>query len=87
MPTERLQKLLGQLHDEVDQLGESSPDEKGRLEALIGEIEANLDGQPVEEQASLLAGLRSRLSEFESEHPTASGVAQRLMQTLSDMGI
>lgn len=87
MPTKRLQALLAQLHEEVAELGESSEVEKSRLEALIDEIEANLDTQAAEQQSSFLNGLRARLVEFETEHPTASGVAQRLMQTLSDMGI
>lgn len=38
-------------------------------------------------QATILEELRTKIAEFEVEHPTATGIAQRLMQTLSDMGI
>ena len=87
MPTQRLEKLLTQIQDELEQLGESSPEERQRLESLIGEIETTLAQDGAEQHASFLDGVRSKLIEMEGDHPTASGVARRLMQVLSDMGI
>ena len=87
MPTKRLQVLLQQLQEEITQLDESSSDERQRLETLVGEIEATLDQDSVDQHATLLDNLRAKLIETESDHPTASGVVRRLMQTLGDMGI
>ncbi len=87
MPTERLQVLLQQLQQEISQLDESGSEERQRLETLVSEIEATLDQDSADQHATLLDGLRAKLIETESDHPTASGIARRLMQTLSDMGI
>ena len=86
MPTQRLQQLLQQLNAEIRELDESNMEEKQRLEALIAEIETAL-AQDEAEHAGLLDGLRAKLVEIDSEHPTASGVMRRLMQALGDMGI
>ena len=87
MPTKRLQALLQQLQEEITQLDESSSDERQRLETLVSEIEATLDQDSAEQHATLLDNLRAKLIETEADHPTASGVVRRLMQTLGDMGI
>ncbi len=87
MPTNRLQALLRQLQEEIAQLDESSLGEKQRLEQLVREIESTLGQETAEQHATMLDSLRAKLIETESEHPTASGVVRRLMQTLGDMGI
>ena len=87
MPTKRLQALLQQLQEEITQLDESSLDEKQRLEQLVTDIESTLEQETVEQHATMLDSLRVKLIETESDHPTASGVVRRLMQTLGDMGI
>ncbi len=87
MPTKRLETLLQQLQEEITQLGDSSPEEKQRLESLVVEIESTLNQETAEQHETMLDSLRAKLLETESEHPTASGVVRRLMQTLSDMGI
>lgn len=86
MPTQRLEQLLQQLNKEIGELDDSNLEEKQRLETLISEIEAAL-AQDEAEHAGLLDGLRAKLVEMDSEHPTASGVIRRLMQVLGDMGI
>ena len=87
MPTQRLENLLSQVQVELEQLGESSPEERQRLESLIAEIETTLDRDGAEHHASCLDSVRANLVDMEGDHPTASGVARRLMQALSDMGI
>ena len=87
MPTQRLQQLLQKLEEEVRELGDSNLEEKQRLETLIDEIETALADEDEAHHASLLDGLRAKLIEMDSEHPTASGVMRRLMQALGDMGI
>ena len=87
MPTARLQKLLEQLHAEVNQLDESGATEKARLDGLISEIETTLSNGDEAAQASFLEGLQLKFVEFSEDHPTAAGVTNRLMQTLADMGI
>jgi hypothetical protein len=87
MPTQRLQDLLSKLKEEVASLAESSELERERLESLIKEIQLSLEQDDSADHASLIDGLRNKLGEFENDHPTASGVARRLMQALGDMGI
>ena len=86
MPTQRLQQLLQQLNEEIRELDEANLEEKQRLETLVDEIESALSRDEAE-HAGLLDGLRAKLVEIDSEHPTASGVMRRLMQALGDMGI
>jgi len=87
MPTKRLKVLLQQLQEEIAQLGESSPEEKLRLEGLMNEIESALKQGSSDSHATLVDNLRAKLIETENDHPTASGIIRRLMQTLGDMGI
>ncbi len=87
MPTARLQKLLEQLHAEVNQLDESGKTEKARLDGLISEIETTLSSGDEAAQASFLDGLQLKFVKFAEDHPTTAGVTNRLMQTLADMGI
>lgn len=87
MPTKRLQTLLTQLNQEIESLGESSPEETQRLERLVAEIELALDQEQPESYEPLLDAMQTKLVEFENDHPTASGIVQRLMQALGDMGI
>ena len=87
MPTLRLQELLSKLQEEVDRLDDSSQKERERLVSLISEIQTTLDQDDADQHAPLLDSLRNKLSEFESDHPTASGIVRRLMQALGDMGI
>jgi hypothetical protein len=87
MPTQRLQTLLQQLQEEIANLDESSSDEKQRLEQLLSDIELTLSQETAEQHATMLDSLRAKLIETEADHPTASGVVRRLMQTLGDMGI
>jgi hypothetical protein len=87
MATKRLQALLRQLQEEIAQLDESSLGEKKRLEQLVSDIESTLGQETAEQHATMLDSLRAKLIKTESDHPTASGVVRRLMQTLGDMGI
>ncbi len=87
MPTKRLQHLLGQLNEEIESLGASNPAETLKLERLVAEIELALENEQSEAYEPLMDSIRSSLLEFEAEHPTASGIARRLMQALGDMGI
>lgn len=87
MPTKRLQLLLQQLQEEIVQIEESSTVERQRLQSLINDIEIALDQDTTEQHATLLDNLRTKLIELEADHPTASGIARRLIQTLGDMGI
>lgn len=87
MATKRLEQLLAQLQQEVEGLDAGRVGEKARLDALIAETELTLAEDTMDAQATILEELRTKIAEFEVEHPTATGIAQRLMQTLSDMGI
>lgn len=87
MAKKHLQQLLTHLHQEIAALDNANSVEKKRLEGLIQEIDQALEKDEPEAHLSLVNSFRGKLIDFENEHPTASGVMQRLMQALSDMGV
>lgn len=87
MKEQELQRTLSALRAELDQLPASAPG-RPRMLDLLARIEAQLDPAgtaPGEDK--LLDGVQQAATEFEVEHPQASALLQRLVQTLSSMGI
>lgn len=87
MAKNHLNQLLKHLRQEVEALDSANTLERKRLDDLIQEIEAVLEIDEPEAHSTLVNSFRGKLIEFENEHPTTSGVIQRLMQALSDMGV
>ncbi|MEQ1437973.1 DUF4404 family protein [Fontimonas sp. SYSU GA230001] len=87
MNLQQLHRDLNELRAELDRLPPDAPG-RARLRDLAARIEAQLDAsRPSEPHASLVHGVRDAVAEFEVEHPRAAGVLQRIVQTLSSMGI
>lgn len=87
MNEQELQRALSALRAELDQLPASAPG-RPRMLDLLARIEAELassSNAPPEE--SLLDGIHQAAAEFEVEHPQTSALLQRIVQTLSNMGI
>lgn len=87
MERKQLREHLEQLSDAIDDLSASS-DEKQRLSNLIDDIERQIDESVVEDEPQNLSEqVESLISTFEAEHPAVAGILNRIMVTLSSMGI
>ena len=88
MSESELRDSLQRLRDEVNNLAVGDSDSRARLDALIADIEHRIE-HPGDEQhhASLLETLREAKAHFEVEHPSATGILNHIMVTLSNMGI
>ena len=83
-----------QLRENLDQLsaaieGLQAPEaDKNKLDALIVDIERQIN-QPLleEESQTLVEQVDSIVSSFESDHPTVAGILNRIMVTLTSMGV
>ncbi len=90
MDDNELQKLLDQLHEEIQNT--QTVDEKGSelLHDLEGDIKALLErsgGNPVQVHPSVVKRLESAVSHFEVTHPNLTGLISRLLDRLSSSGI
>lgn len=87
MEQQQLREQLDQLAQEVEGL-RASEAEKDRLASLIADIESQLDDSVSSEQPeNLVDQVDSLVSAFEAEHPTVAGILNRIMVTLSSMGV
>lgn len=83
-----LQDHLEQLAGAIDNM-EASSAEKARLQALIDNIEAQLEDPLISDDDSqnFSDQIDDLVSSFETEHPTVAGILNNIMVTLSSMGI
>lgn len=88
MEREQLREHLDQLEAAIGKSGASTA-EKERLASLIDDIERQIDPSVVEEgePENLSDQVESLMSAFEAEHPTIAGILNRIMVTLSSMGV
>ena len=90
MESQKLRKMLEQLHSELKET--ETVDESGSelLHILMNDIKSILD-KSVEEQSrqrsSLINQLRQAILYFEESHPTLALTMQKVIDTLSNMGI
>jgi hypothetical protein len=90
METQKLRKLLEQLHSELKET--ETVDESGSelLHILMNDIRNILD-KSVEEQSrqssSLINQLKQAIVYFEESHPTLALTMKKVIDTLSNMGI
>lgn len=87
MEQQQLREQLDQLAQEIEGLQASGAD-KDRLVNLIADIESQLDDSASSDQSENLSDqVDSLISAFEAEHPTVAGILNRIMVTLSSMGV
>jgi hypothetical protein len=87
MNEQELQQTLTALRAELDRLPESAAGREKML-GLLARVEAQLDpSTPSTPEETLLDGIHQAATEFEVEHPKASALLQRIVHTLSAMGI
>jgi hypothetical protein len=90
MDNDEVNKLLHQLHDEINKT--QTVDEKGSelLRDIEGDINALLERSgesPLEVHSSIIERLESAVSHFEVTHPTLTTTISRLLDSLSMAGI
>ncbi|MCG8323982.1 MAG: DUF4404 family protein [Thiotrichales bacterium] len=86
MIKEDLHQSLQALQDELDKLEESHEEVRDRATRLIYDIEQQLD-DPEGQGDSPIDRIPKLIEEFEVEHPRITGIMNRIMMALSDMGI
>ncbi len=87
MAEKEINEALYTLRHEVEQLEDSQPELKEKLESLLSELEDQLEASEDHHRLHLVEDFKTALSQFEVEHPTATGVIGELMLTLSNLGI
>lgn len=91
MNQEELKQSIKTLQTELDKLDKLDSENdamRERLRHLIDEIEQQLAHPENEDQKdSLIEKLQHSIEQFEVEHPRITGIMNRIMMTLSDMGI
>ena len=88
MSRDELQQALAKLRDELDALGPEHANTRERLEKLVFEVESELAALDAEaDHQSVVESMRTRLEQFEVEHPRITNILNDIMVTLSNLGI
>lgn len=88
MPEKQLQESLQALRQEVRELDVQDRDKKATIEALISDLEQQLDNPSDSSHGSRAnQKLPGMIETFEVEHPQITRVLNQIMLTLSNMGI
>lgn len=83
MNEEDLRRHLVELTAELASLPPNSPRYQ-LIQNVIGALEAQLGGDPVE---SLTEQIEGAVSSFEVEHPRVAAILNNIMMTLTSMGV
>lgn len=87
MSREELDQSLDALRAEVAKLDESDSS-KARLNSIITNVERHADDAIDDaEDESVVEQVQSHIEQFETEHPGVTGILNRIMVTLSNIGI
>lgn len=87
MSQEEIRESLQQLRSELDVLGDSAPEVRTRLLSLVEDLEEQLGSLPREDNPLSLEYLRQLAEDFEVEHPRITSLVNRILVTLSNMGV
>jgi len=87
MAEKEIGEALFSLRNEVERMEDSHPELKDKLDNLLSQLEENLEAGEDTHQIHLIEDFKTALSQFELEHPTATGVLNELMVTLGNLGI
>ena len=82
MTQEPLQESIESLKLEIEKLKATDVDTKARIEALVQEIEDQAD-----EPSGVIDNLQNLIETLEVEHPRITSLLNRMMMSLSNMGI
>ena len=87
MSKENLKLDLERLRSEVNQIADSKPDSREKLNSLITDLEKRIESETNEDDIGLMENVREHISNFKAEHPRATAILNDIMVTLSNMGI
>ena len=88
MEREDLQESLEGLRSEIRKLGEDDEPIKSRMRGLVADLERQLDeDEDYDEPEHLIESARDYIEQFEVEHPRLTGMLNRVMVALSNLGI
>ncbi len=88
MDKDELYKSLEALQEEINRLEVSDEAGRERIKHLISDLEIQIENPDDSEQTETLVNKIPKLIEhFEVEHPRITETLNRIMVTLSDMGI
>jgi hypothetical protein len=83
-----LRKSVDALHAELDQIATLDPTAKDRMAHLIEDIERQIeDPETLEHGQNAKQKLPTLIEQFEADHPNVTENLNRLLLTLSGMGI
>lgn len=83
--TKRLQKLLHELHTELDNPEAIDAESRRQLQGLADDIQAAIDSAGEAESDG--NELQRAVLEFETEHPRIAGILGQIADALSKLGI
>lgn len=87
MEREELKQSLEGLRSEIRKLGEDDEPIKGRMKRLVADLERQVEGAGDSEHEGLIENVRDYIEQFEVEHPRLTGMLNRVMVALSNLGI
>jgi len=89
MAKEKLQRLIGSLHEELGSADSLDTESRELLQQLMNDIERIATGEPAETASheSAAGQLENASLRFESEYPKLSMILGEIMDTLGKLGI
>jgi seryl-tRNA synthetase len=87
MAEKEITEALFILRKEVEKIEGDHPELKDKMESLLTKLEHRLEAEEDDHQLHLVDDMKTALTQFEVEHPTASGIINELMLTLSNIGV
>jgi seryl-tRNA synthetase len=87
MTEKEISEALFNLRREIEGISEDSPEVKAKLESLLNELENKLESTEDENHLHLMEDMKEVITQFEVEHPRATGILNELMIALGNMGI
>ncbi|MCF7968739.1 MAG: DUF4404 family protein [Methylococcaceae bacterium] len=87
MAEKEITEALFILRKEVDKIEGDHPELKDKMESLLTKLEHRLEAEEGGQPVHLIDDMKTALTQFEVEHPTASGIINELMLTLSNIGV
>ncbi|WP_413794803.1 MULTISPECIES: DUF4404 family protein [unclassified Pseudomonas] len=87
MPARELQEQLNTLREQLDQNPPLSEAERADLQALMEQIEFELELETKTQDTNLADNVNLAVERFELEHPTLAGTLRNIVQALGNMGI
>ena len=87
MAEKEITEALFILRKEVEKIEGDHPELKDKMESLLTKMEHRLEAEEDDHQLHLVDDMKTALTQFEVDHPTASGIINELMLTLSNIGV